>query len=331
MVATGQQAGSLHIGSPTDVRWTSPAAAELDGTAGDDMVTIVKGPHGNNLEVFFGDPISSEPAFSQPIDAISSLRLRLLAGSDQVVVDYSRGNPLPAGGLHLEVGGGQNTLGTAGRQPFGDIHVSGGTVDIMEDPGAISLFVEQGATVRLSASVWPPAFHLAEIHVMDDGKLFAAWPVQVLRANALSIAPRASVHLEDIPLILDPRIDRFWHAAEINRYIHNGQLRDRWFNLEALLNDPGDWTLRFETIAGEEVDRDSVVVAAPRPTGVIGDYDDNGVVDQGDLDLVLMHWGADAAEAPSRWRNDRPSGLIDQEEVDAVLLNWGRVTEFLPF
>jgi arylsulfate sulfotransferase len=53
------------------------------------------------------------------------------------------------------------------------------------------------------------------------------------------------------------------------------------------------------------------------------DYDGNGQVEQGDLDLVLLHWGQDAAAAPAAWVQNRPTGAIDQAELDLVLLNWG--------
>jgi uncharacterized membrane protein len=56
-----------------------------------------------------------------------------------------------------------------------------------------------------------------------------------------------------------------------------------------------------------------------------GDYNNNGVVEQADLDLVLLNWGADAATPPAAWINDLPVGVIDQAELDGVLLNWGQV------
>jgi hypothetical protein len=59
------------------------------------------------------------------------------------------------------------------------------------------------------------------------------------------------------------------------------------------------------------------------PGMVLPDYDGNGLVDQGDLDLVLLNWGADAAAPPAGWINDLPSGQVDQSELDKVLLNWG--------
>jgi hypothetical protein len=60
-----------------------------------------------------------------------------------------------------------------------------------------------------------------------------------------------------------------------------------------------------------------------KPAGT-RDYNANGYVDQGDLDLVLLGWGSELADAAGAgWYNDLPSGPIDQEELDKVLLNWG--------
>ncbi len=55
-----------------------------------------------------------------------------------------------------------------------------------------------------------------------------------------------------------------------------------------------------------------------------GDFNGNGSVEQGDLDLVLQNWGQLAASVPMQWTQQRPTtGAIDQDELDAVLQNWG--------
>jgi hypothetical protein len=58
------------------------------------------------------------------------------------------------------------------------------------------------------------------------------------------------------------------------------------------------------------------------PLDVAGDYNASGIVDQGDLDLVLLNWGGDAL--PDDWYHDFPDLPIDQAELDTVLLRWGR-------
>lgn len=57
--------------------------------------------------------------------------------------------------------------------------------------------------------------------------------------------------------------------------------------------------------------------------GIEGDYSANGRVEQADLDLVLLNWGAPTPPIPVGWVNDLPLGLVDQQELDKVLLNWG--------
>lgn len=59
------------------------------------------------------------------------------------------------------------------------------------------------------------------------------------------------------------------------------------------------------------------------PLLIAGDYDASGQVDQGDLDVLLLNWGA--SERPATWVHDTGSydGRVDQNELDRVLLRWG--------
>jgi sugar lactone lactonase YvrE len=60
------------------------------------------------------------------------------------------------------------------------------------------------------------------------------------------------------------------------------------------------------------------------PGSVPGDYNNDGLTEQGDLDLVLLHWGNDVNGLPAEWTNERPmEGVVDQTELDRILLNWG--------
>ncbi len=68
------------------------------------------------------------------------------------------------------------------------------------------------------------------------------------------------------------------------------------------------------------------IVAGQEPAlGLLGDYNNSGQVEQGDLDLVLQNWGSDtdADGVPDGWTNDLPDGVIDQGELDGVLQLWG--------
>ena len=86
-----------------------------------------------------------------------------------------------------------------------------------------------------------------------------------------------------------------------------------------------DLVLQYSTPAGELLQGYVSYGEIPVPVngGNPGDYNGNGTVEQADLDLVLLHWGGPAANAPATWINDLPMGQIDQDELDGVLLNWG--------
>jgi hypothetical protein len=66
------------------------------------------------------------------------------------------------------------------------------------------------------------------------------------------------------------------------------------------------------------------IALALKESSLLGDYNGNGLVEQGDLDLVLGNWGTQTPPIPPTWTNDPPSGLVDQQELDRVLGNWGR-------
>ncbi len=118
---------------------------------------------------------------------------------------------------------------------------------------------------------------------------------------------------------------------------------DQWWTDETVTLD-ADGEARLRVFQGEhlvEVEVDGVVETyrlSVGPNGytlsealtqaaAAGDFNFNGQVEQGDLDLVLQNWGRDvhATGVPAGWVADVPSGSIDQNELDRVLQNWGVV------
>ncbi|MEM9753569.1 MAG: hypothetical protein AAF916_09310 [Planctomycetota bacterium] len=74
--------------------------------------------------------------------------------------------------------------------------------------------------------------------------------------------------------------------------------------------------------APEDIAFDNVAISGIEGVlGIPGDYDDDGQVAQGDLNLVLNNWGQTAPFLP----NSDPfaSAIVDQEELNRVLNNWG--------
>ncbi|MEM1444422.1 MAG: PEP-CTERM sorting domain-containing protein [Planctomycetota bacterium] len=73
---------------------------------------------------------------------------------------------------------------------------------------------------------------------------------------------------------------------------------------------------------GDQIDELEGTVVVLAETGLLGDYNDSGTVEQNDLNLVLTNWGT-----PRPFTD--PSGqpfntlTVDQEELNRVLTNWG--------
>lgn len=55
-------------------------------------------------------------------------------------------------------------------------------------------------------------------------------------------------------------------------------------------------------------------------SALAGDFNGDGLVDNGDLNLLLGNWGS--SSVPSEWVNGL-SGTVDNEELNALLANWG--------
>ncbi len=80
---------------------------------------------------------------------------------------------------------------------------------------------------------------------------------------------------------------------------------------------------------GEQFGFDNIVIEGELigGSGIEGDYDDGGQVEQTDLDFVLSNWGDTDISDVTGWVNfpggGAFDGLVDQNELDGVLLNWG--------
>ncbi|MEM1446975.1 MAG: DUF3466 family protein [Planctomycetota bacterium] len=124
---------------------------------------------------------------------------------------------------------------------------------------------------------------------------------------------------EDTSVILEDRIvDK--SVPAIDGLGDWERLRDAW-----AVNDSG-WIVgegerRFD---GETFPNPRAYLLIPQDF-TTGDYNASGLVEQGDLNLVLTNWGSDTASVgvPSGWINDLPVGIIDQAELNKVLTNWG--------
>lgn len=117
--------------------------------------------------------------------------------------------------------------------------------------------------------------------------------------------------------------------------LNQGRITTQNF-VQSIILAPGNY--RFEFIAETDAEvygvfnigtnlradhysQSAFIVTANAET-LTGDFNGDGIVSQGDLDLVLLNWGS--TTQPVGWVADEQfDGLISQQEQDIVLLNWG--------
>lgn len=143
----------------------------------------------------------------------------------------------------------------------------------------------------------------------------------------------------EVPSDVDPSVTRFespqafvWDKQHGTRDLRQLLIREHGFSDQELpaLRYANDLSSDTRTILGSSGLRGqlwAIYLDKPLVTfGLPGDYNNNGLVEQQDLDLVLGNWGQSAATPPALWTNYLPTGNIDQDELDRVLGNWGNTT-----
>ncbi|MEM9752695.1 MAG: family 10 glycosylhydrolase [Planctomycetota bacterium] len=101
----------------------------------------------------------------------------------------------------------------------------------------------------------------------------------------------------------------------------NGQINGQTVTLDSIqFFGSGDATVWLDAVMFDPFDTlgDATAIA------LLGDFDNDGQVAQGDLNLVLNNWG----NLRGDWSNADgfASANVDQEELNAVLNNWGSTT-----
>ena len=136
-------------------------------------------PDGQHVDVWNSDTASGSPDQYVPCCDICGVTYTGPAGGDQVIVDFSNGDPLPAGGISLTGGAGQNTLELVG-DPASDsdsVAINGGLFALPANaPGAGTLNYALG-TVSIAAGA---ELALGQSDSQADQTVFTA--------NALSVA-----------------------------------------------------------------------------------------------------------------------------------------------
>jgi Ca2+-binding RTX toxin-like protein/Leucine-rich repeat (LRR) protein len=106
------------------------------GTPNADAYVLRLDPTGTLTQFFLNVPTTGSPTFALPLAVLGPLTFNMLAGDDTLTIDFANGNPIPAGGLTLDAGAGNDLLkiiGTAGPDnisitasqiTFGSAHIT---------------------------------------------------------------------------------------------------------------------------------------------------------------------------------------------------------------
>ncbi|MGE5610758.1 MAG: hypothetical protein ACM359_16020, partial [Bacillota bacterium] len=163
----------------------------------------------NRMEVYTGN--GATPDYSVAFAALPQIHIVGLSGADQLTLDFSNGNMLPAGGLVFDGAGGSDSLKI---KSSGDenllVNNAGITVDAtpitfanVEDVGwdvaaGSSLTIGGSMAVALDASM-----SLASLTLMESARLsLANGGDKVLRVGALSIGANATLDLGDNGMVI---------------------------------------------------------------------------------------------------------------------------------
>ncbi|TWT46605.1 hypothetical protein [Botrimarina hoheduenensis] len=94
---------------------------------------------------------------------------------------------------------------------------------------------------------------------------------------------------------------------------------EAFFVARLTFSDDAQGTLAYQgTTSGSGVAVFTLPIAGdPYPDG---DFNYNGVVDNGDLNLLLSRWGQ--TTVPPEWVNGFVDGLVDYQEANALLRSW---------
>ncbi|TWT42863.1 hypothetical protein [Botrimarina hoheduenensis] len=107
---------------------------------------------------------------------------------------------------------------------------------------------------------------------------------------------------------------------------HGGHLWDHSYALSELraVSYEGQQT-QYAVIDINGIEAIGEKVEAP-PVFCPGDFNGDGMVDNGDLNLLLGNWGAAVPPAPAGWGGYQPTGpTVDNDELNVLLANWGMV------
>jgi hypothetical protein len=147
----------------------APGTTNLSGTAGDDNWRLRRSPGGGaNYEILINEVVTHV----LPVGSTTSIGINLLGGFDTLTIDYVNGDPVPAGGVQYNGGGGAgvdiDTLLVTGSS--GDDTINLVNVNVSPLTGNIAL---HSATGSATVEVVGVAGGSGNDHLVIDQALFA--------------------------------------------------------------------------------------------------------------------------------------------------------------
>jgi hypothetical protein len=272
-----------------------PGPLVLRGTPGNDAVSVTS----DGASLRYG--LNSAAPIKIPSVQITSLVIDGDLGDDTLTIDFTNGNPIPAGGLFFNGGGGNDTInfigtGVPGRASAaavsGGLTFTGGNINVASDAAGLSVTVSNNAVVNFATSQ-----HLAALTLLDNAKVtLAADGGHFIRTATLSLAGAAGLDLKDNDLILQSTAaNRSADLATVAALIKTGRNGGVWngqgiisssaagepnklTGLAVALNDKGGGSTLYSVFDGEIVDANSILVKYTYN----GDADLSGKIDADD-------------------------------------------------
>jgi len=291
--------------APTDHDAITYVEGALRGTAGDDVIRIVQdGDQPGNVLVFINND-GSQPSYGASLTSLEKAVILGGGGDDVLIVDFSNGNPVPAGGISFDGGEGSDTVILKDDGGSSALSVSTNAVSLggaqINLGGVEGVGVALGGTAAVSLN---ESAALASLSLAGTASLsLAKGGDKVLRLNSLTITDNGTLDLADNDLIVQANTasrqdvlaqitgciktarntgSKKWLGFGVTSSAAKDDRRDMT-TLAPVLNEKGSGGgMLYSKFAGQDVDGNCILVKYTWN----GDLNIDGVVNADDYFLI---------------------------------------------
>ncbi|HEX2974249.1 MAG TPA: hypothetical protein VHP11_18080, partial [Tepidisphaeraceae bacterium] len=280
-------AGAVSLSAPIGIRVVPTVN---DGAASNTYYVRVDPDDASVLEVFRGSTPVGTPAYTMFRDDARPLTINSGGGTDELIVDFANGNPVPAAGVKFDGGTGSNRIRIVGTSSADGLAMTNSQIL------AGSLAIDYAhANIQLGRS--DTTLTLASLDLQASARVALA-SGGVLELHSLAIASQASLDLQDGDLLLHATAEtRRALCDQIARWIANARGNGTWggngltsgvaagnprTGLAITINDKGNGQPIFSTFDGLPTDANDILIKYTWN----GDVNLDGKVDLADYFLV---------------------------------------------